>query len=96
MRLQLLYDVQAEHGPDSQVVLVIAGEGVNLNAIEEELSKQCQSLPRGEFAAKALTHSFIVHAHDMLEVSSVAQVHPCILNPTKSEEQERKQLVLRQ
>ncbi|XP_027917529.1 histidinol dehydrogenase, chloroplastic-like [Vigna unguiculata] len=58
---------QAEHGPDSQVVLVIAGEGVDLNAIEEELSKQCQSLPRGEFAAKALTHSFIVHAHDMLE-----------------------------
>ncbi|WVZ25759.1 hypothetical protein V8G54_004303 [Vigna mungo] len=67
MRLQLLYDVQAEHGPDSQVVLVIAGEGVNLNAIEEEISKQCQSLPRGEFAAKALTHSYIVHAHDMLE-----------------------------
>ncbi|XP_047172400.1 histidinol dehydrogenase, chloroplastic-like [Vigna umbellata] len=67
MRLQLLYDVQAEHGPDSQVVLVIAGEGVNLNAIEEELSKQCKSLPRGEFAAKALTHSFIVHAYDMLE-----------------------------
>jgi len=63
---------------------VIAGEGVDLNAIEEELSKQCQSLPRGEFAAKALTHSFIVHAHDMLEVSSVAQVHPCILSSTKN------------
>ncbi|XP_061341201.1 histidinol dehydrogenase, chloroplastic-like [Gastrolobium bilobum] len=58
---------QAEHGPDSQVVLVIAGEGVDVNAIEEELSKQCQSLPRGEFAAKALSHSFIVHASDMLE-----------------------------
>ncbi|CAJ1935879.1 unnamed protein product [Sphenostylis stenocarpa] len=58
---------QAEHGPDSQVVLVIAGEGVDLNAIEEELSKQCQSLPRGEFAAKALSNSFIVHAHDMLQ-----------------------------
>ncbi|KAJ1394898.1 Histidinol dehydrogenase, conserved site [Sesbania bispinosa] len=58
---------QAEHGPDSQVVLVIAGEGVDVNAIEEELSKQCQSLPRGEFAAKALSHSFIVYACDMLE-----------------------------
>ncbi|TKY59607.1 Histidinol dehydrogenase [Spatholobus suberectus] len=58
---------QAEHGPDSQVVLVIAGESVDLNAIEEELSKQCQSLPRGEFAAEALSHSFIVYAHDMLE-----------------------------
>ncbi|MED6148982.1 hypothetical protein PIB30_058084 [Stylosanthes scabra] len=31
----------AEHGPDSQVVLVIAGEGVNVNVTEEELSKQC-------------------------------------------------------
>ncbi|XP_057415242.1 histidinol dehydrogenase, chloroplastic-like [Lotus japonicus] len=58
---------QAEHGPDSQVVLVIAGEGVDVNAIEEELSKQLQSLPRGEFAAKALSHSFIVYARDMHE-----------------------------
>jgi histidinol dehydrogenase len=61
---------QAEHGPDSQVVLVIAGDGVDQNAIQEEVSKQCQSLPRGEFAAKALSHSFIVHARDMLEVLS--------------------------
>ncbi|MED6148981.1 hypothetical protein PIB30_058083 [Stylosanthes scabra] len=56
---------QAEHGPDSQVVLVIAGEGVNVNAIEEELNKQFQSLPRGDFSAKA--HSFIVYARDVLE-----------------------------
>ncbi|XVF26336.1 hypothetical protein REPUB_Repub14bG0007400 [Reevesia pubescens] len=28
-----------EHGPDSQVFLVIAGEGVDLKAIEEEISK---------------------------------------------------------
>ncbi|MED6122455.1 hypothetical protein PIB30_039935 [Stylosanthes scabra] len=56
---------QAEHVPDSQVVLVIAGEGVNVNAIEEEFNKQCQSLPRGEFSAKA--HSFIVYARDVLE-----------------------------
>ncbi|KAL1320631.1 histidinol dehydrogenase, chloroplastic [Arachis ipaensis] len=59
---------QAEHGPDSQVVLVTAGDGVDLNSIQEELSKQCNSLPRGEFASKALSHSFIVHARDMLEV----------------------------
>ncbi|MED6204018.1 hypothetical protein PIB30_005023 [Stylosanthes scabra] len=37
---------------EAMVVLVIAGEGVNLNAIEEELNKQCQSLPRGEFAGR--------------------------------------------
>ena len=59
---------QAEHGPDSQVVLVVAGDGVDITAIEEEISKQCNSLPRGEFASKALNHSFIVHARDMVEV----------------------------
>lgn len=59
---------QAEHGPDSQVVLVIAGDGVDLNAIQEEIMKQCQALPRGEFALKALSHSFTVLARDMLEV----------------------------
>ncbi|XP_042472273.1 histidinol dehydrogenase, chloroplastic-like [Zingiber officinale] len=51
---------QAEHGPDSQVVLVIAGDGVNVDAILAEVSKQCDSLPRGEFASKALGHSFVV------------------------------------
>lgn len=59
---------QAEHGPDSQVVLVVAGEDVDVTAIEKEISKQCNSLPRGDFASKALNHSFIVHARDMVEV----------------------------
>ncbi|KAH8518244.1 hypothetical protein H0E87_000189 [Populus deltoides] len=58
---------QAEHGPDSQVVLVVAGDGVDMKAIEEEISKQCQSLPRGEYASKALSHSFTVFARDMVE-----------------------------
>ncbi|KAL5097697.1 hypothetical protein RYX36_002024 [Vicia faba] len=66
---------QAEHGPDSQVVLVIAGDGVDQSAIQEELSKQCQSLPRGEFAAKALSHSFIVHARDMLEAITFSNMY---------------------
>nr|DAD43088.1 TPA_asm: hypothetical protein HUJ06_001318 [Nelumbo nucifera] len=61
---------QAEHGPDSQVVLVIVGDDVDARAIEKEISKQCQSLPRGEFASKALGHSFTVFARDMVEVSS--------------------------
>jgi hypothetical protein len=60
---------QAEHGPDSQVVLVVSGDGVDLKAIEEEISKQCQSLPRGEIALKALSHSYTVFARDMVEVS---------------------------
>lgn len=66
---------QAEHGPDSQVVLVVAGDGVNLDAIEDEISKQCQSLPRGEFASKALSHSFTVFARDMVEAISFSNLY---------------------
>ncbi|KAK4768289.1 hypothetical protein SAY87_003430 [Trapa incisa] len=66
---------QAEHGPDSQVVLVIAGDGVDMKAIEEEMTKQCQSLPRGEFASKALGHSFTVFARDMVEAVSFSNLY---------------------
>ncbi|KAL9229072.1 hypothetical protein vseg_004586 [Gypsophila vaccaria] len=66
---------QAEHGPDSQVVLVIAGDGVNLTAIEDEITRQCQSLPRGEFAAKALSHSFTVSARDMVEAIAFSNMY---------------------
>ncbi|KAK1570904.1 hypothetical protein Q3G72_008849 [Acer saccharum] len=66
---------QAEHGPDSQVVLVVTGDGVDVRAIEEEISKQCQSLPRGEFALKALSHSFTVFAHDMMEAISFSNLY---------------------
>ncbi|KAK9758179.1 hypothetical protein RND81_01G213000 [Saponaria officinalis] len=66
---------QAEHGPDSQVVLVVAGDGVNLTAIENEITKQCQSLPRGEFAAKALSHSFTVSARDMVEAIAFSNLY---------------------
>lgn len=48
---------QAEHGPDSQVVL-LALPGCDLAALEAELDRQCQALPRGDTARKALAHSF--------------------------------------
>ncbi|KAG2545442.1 hypothetical protein PVAP13_9KG309471 [Panicum virgatum] len=66
---------QAEHGPDSQVVLVIAGDGVDLDTIEAEVSKQCNALPRGEFASKALSHSFTVFAKDMVEAISFSNLY---------------------
>ncbi|CAL4936314.1 unnamed protein product [Urochloa decumbens] len=66
---------QAEHGPDSQVVLVIAGDGVDLGAIEAEVSKQCNALPRGDFASKALSHSFTVFAKDMVEAISFSNLY---------------------
>lgn len=66
---------QAEHGPDSQVVLVLAGDGINLDVIHEEIYKQCQSLPRGEFASKALSHSFTVLARDMVEAINFSNIY---------------------
>ncbi|CAN0870197.1 Histidinol dehydrogenase, chloroplastic [Linum grandiflorum] len=66
---------QAEHGPDSQVVLVVVGDGVDMEAIEQEISKQCGNLPRGEYAMKALSHSFTVHARDMIEAISFSNLY---------------------
>lgn len=66
---------QAEHGPDSQVVLVIAGDGLDKSAVKVELDKQCKNLPRGEFALKALSHSFIVFARDMVEAITFSNIY---------------------
>lgn len=47
---------QAEHGVDSQVVLVTCEDGV-IEAVIEELSKQVELLPRKDIALKALENS---------------------------------------
>lgn len=48
---------QAEHGADSQVVLV-ATEGFDLGQLEEDLEMQLSALPRRKIAEQALEHSF--------------------------------------
>jgi len=50
---------QAEHGSDSQVVLVVT-EDTDLEAIESAISAQLEKLPRKAMAADALGHSFTV------------------------------------
>ena len=50
---------QAEHGVDSQVVLVTDNENSAKN-ISAEVEKQLELLPRKEYAAKALGNSFIL------------------------------------
>jgi histidinol dehydrogenase len=47
---------QAEHGPDSQVILVTTHEGI-LSNVEDELENQLEDLPRSAIARKALLHS---------------------------------------
>ena len=38
--------------------------GVDLAAVEAEVSRQCDALPRGDVARQALAHSCIVVARD--------------------------------
>ncbi len=47
---------QAEHGADSQVILVTYTESI-LDPIQQEVEKQLAKLPRKEFAKKALENS---------------------------------------
>ena len=50
---------QAEHGADSQALLVTTHEPL-IEKVQEELQKQIQLLPRKELAAKALLNSKII------------------------------------
>jgi histidinol dehydrogenase len=56
---------QAEHGPDSQVILVSTSEAAIGRAVEEVL-RQLEALPRKEIARQALSHSkaFLVQHED--------------------------------
>ncbi|MFD1818967.1 histidinol dehydrogenase [Pseudarcicella hirudinis] len=58
---------QAEHGIDSQVLLVSTSEKL-IEATNQELEKQLKALPRAEFAAKALENSQAI----LVENESVA------------------------
>lgn len=55
---------QAEHGIDSQVVLVTTSE-LFIAAVQEEIHKQLQQLPRKDIAAKALENSKIILANNL-------------------------------
>lgn len=57
---------QAEHGTDSQVILVSDNETV-IASVQEELKKQLELLPRKELAAKALDNSKAILVKDKNE-----------------------------
>jgi histidinol dehydrogenase len=57
---------QAEHGSDSQVLLITDSE-LLIAEIEKELSIQLQKLPRKELAEKALENSTLVLVNNMQE-----------------------------
>ena len=62
---------QAEHGPDSQVILISDNEKI-IRSINDEIEKQLQELPRKDITAKALTHSFSILTHNLDEAVSIS------------------------
>jgi histidinol dehydrogenase len=57
---------QAEHGSDSQAILVVTS-GTDTDTITSELKHQLEKLPRKHFAAQALDKSYILVADDTCE-----------------------------
>lgn len=62
---------QAEHGPDSQVILVTQSEQFAKSAMDE-VEKQLAALPRKEIASKALSKSTAIVVNNLEEACSVS------------------------
>lgn len=58
---------QAEHGADSQAILVTSAEGI-VSAVADAISRQTAELSRKEITKKALAHSRIIVLKDEQEV----------------------------
>lgn len=85
---------QAEHGSDSQVVLVVT-EDTDLEAIESAISAQLEKLPRKAMAADALDNSFTVvtgSTEEAMEFSNRYAPEHLIIN-TKDADQLAKRVI---
>lgn len=80
---------QAEHGADSQVVLV-ATAGFDLGRLDRELAQQLETLPRKKVAGKALETSFTICVDELEEAFEFANRYApehLIVQVEKPEEQ---------
>ncbi len=57
---------QAEHGVDSQAILITTDEAL-MGKVEEEVARQLAELPRKEIATRSLEHSKLILVKDMDE-----------------------------
>jgi histidinol dehydrogenase len=62
---------QAEHGPDSQVVLLTNSAGL-LSAVRESLAEQLKMLPRKDIAMRSLAHSRLVLVESLDEAVAIS------------------------
>jgi histidinol dehydrogenase len=65
---------QAEHGPDSQVLLVTTTKDI-IPAIQEEVNSQLSRLPRKDIAEKALANSRIILVQDTQEAMDLLNAY---------------------
>lgn len=65
---------QAEHGTDSQVMLITTSEDM-LNRVKDETERQLERLPRKEIAAKTLENSQLVLVHDTDEAMALSNCY---------------------
>ena len=65
---------QAEHGPDSQSVLITTSERT-LQAVGRELERQLGVLPRREIAEKSLSNSMMILVHDSTDAIHLSNVY---------------------
>ncbi len=62
---------QAEHGPDSQVVLLSPDAGL-IDAVGAECERQLADLPRAEIARGALAHARLIRVDNLAEAAQVS------------------------
>lgn len=65
---------QAEHGPDSQVLLFTTSSRI-IDEVQEEVARQTALLPRQEIAVRALEHSRLILLNDMNEVMEMVNAY---------------------
>jgi len=65
---------QAEHGVDSQVVLITTSHKL-IDEVQKEVSRQLDLLPRKEIAQRALENSRIMLVRDMLEAIDLSNAY---------------------
>jgi histidinol dehydrogenase len=65
---------QAEHGPDSQVILITTEESM-IERVATEIALQLEMLPRKQIAAASLAHSRLILLKDMEEVMELINLY---------------------
>lgn len=65
---------QAEHGPDSQVILVCDSQVV-IEQVQVQLEQQLQLLPRADIARKALAHSQLILTDNLAESVLISNLY---------------------